>query len=81
MARYFGEVQGNRGAAHRLGSANSGITSRTQGWNSGVEVHGRVAQDGDNDHFDIYVNGGSTGWGDRTKIGSVIRGEFVPEKS
>jgi|2_EtaG_2_1085320.scaffolds.fasta_scaffold88629_2 hypothetical protein len=38
MAKYRGIVQGNRGAASRLGNNSSGITVEAQSWNGKVVV-------------------------------------------
>lgn len=39
MARYRGTVQGQRGVASRLGSANSGLRVTANGWNVGANVY------------------------------------------
>jgi hypothetical protein len=59
MARFRATIQGNRGEASRLGSASSGIVTRTNGWDAGVDVIGRT--EGDNDLFSIRATGGSGG--------------------
>lgn len=58
MARFRATIYGQRGHASRLGSANSGIESNTNGWQSGVNVVGSVDIEG-NDVFNIYATGGS----------------------
>jgi hypothetical protein len=60
MARFRGTIQGCRGEASRLGGTETGIETRTNGWNSGVRVVGFVDDNGD-DCFDIYITGGSNG--------------------
>jgi hypothetical protein len=55
MARFYGEVQGTRGRASRLGS--SGLRSHTRGWNVGVEVVCRVLNGAD--VIEVYETGGS----------------------
>lgn len=41
MSRYRGEIIGNRKVASRLGTPNSGLTVKANGWNVGVEVVAR----------------------------------------
>jgi hypothetical protein len=55
MARFYGEVEGTRGRASRLGS--SGMRSHTRGWNVGVEVVCTIRDDVD--VIEIYETGGS----------------------
>ena len=38
MARFYGILQGNRGAATRMGTAGSGLTTHTAGWQGGIKV-------------------------------------------
>ena len=38
MARYYAEIEGNRGAATRMGTAKSGMDSHTRGWDLGIKV-------------------------------------------
>tara|TARA_R100000458_G_scaffold55570_1_gene59643 strand:- start:1202 stop:1435 length:234 start_codon:yes stop_codon:yes gene_type:complete len=57
MARFKADVKGGRGQASRLGHATSGIWSWTRGWNTGIEVQGRVEDD--KDVFYVYATGGS----------------------
>jgi len=70
MAQFYAQIQGNRGAASRMGSKDSGIWSHTRGWNSGVEVVGRVDEDG-NDVFEVFATSGSNGGGSRRLIATV----------
>ena len=55
MARFYGEVEGTRGRASRLGV--SGMRSHTRGWNVGVEVVCTI-RDGA-DVIEVYETGGS----------------------
>ena len=55
MARFYGEVEGTRGRASRLGT--SGIRSHTRGWNVGVEVVCTIRNDVD--VIEVYETGGS----------------------
>lgn len=69
MARFIGYVEGNRGEASRLGSADSGIRAQAQGWNVGVKVYGMDANG--RDEFRVYATNGSTGGAPDTFIGVV----------
>lgn len=70
MSRFYSEVKGSRGEASRCGSKSSGIRSHTRGWNLGVDVIGRVDDDG-NDVFDVWVTRGSNSPGERFRLCTV----------
>jgi len=58
MARFYGDVQGNRGEATRMGTPSSGISAHIRGWDVGINVQCYVDDDG----FDVceaYPTGGS----------------------
>ncbi len=57
MAQFRAVIEGKRGAASRLGSANSGIVAHVNGWDLGVRVRGEV--NGDSDEFTVILTGGS----------------------
>lgn len=59
MAHFIGGIQGNRGAASRLGSKGSGIEAYAQGWHSGVHVYGHYNEREERDEFRVYANHGS----------------------
>ena len=63
MARFIGFVQGQRGPAHRLGSASSGLTVEANTWQGGVRVALYAGPD-DRDHARITVSRGSSGHGE-----------------
>ena len=81
MARFIGEVRGNRGAITRLGSKSSGMNTECNGWNSGVKVTAIYNAEFDIDEFLIYAtNGSGHGNGDSDGfIGRVIDGKFTPK--
>ena len=58
MARFYAEIQGNRGRATRMGTPKSGISSHTRGWNIGVHVFCGVGLDG-KDYIIVEQTGGS----------------------
>lgn len=58
MARFYGEIQGSRGPATRMGTAKSGFEAHIRGWNVGVRVYLDVTEDG-KDRLTVYKTGGS----------------------
>lgn len=60
MARFYGEIQGNRGSATRMGTPSSGFSAHVRGWNVGVRVRCYVDNEG-NDVIDVSRTGGSNG--------------------
>ena len=58
MAQFRAIILGQRGAASRLGSKNSGILAHVDGWNAGVTVRAMVDTQG-RDVFTVYATGGS----------------------
>lgn len=82
MAQYMAVIQGNRGEASRLGSKDSGIHARAQGWHVGVRVWGslREREGQKEDVFDVWATSGSTGGASDQYIAEVYRnaaGEYV----
>ena len=59
MSRFYGSLEGGRGAVTRTGTASSGITAHPRGWNLGIRVSGYDTHA--NDVFSVNVTGGSTG--------------------
>ena len=60
MARFRGTLEGCRGSASRLGSANSGLRVTARGWNIGVSID-LLVNDKGKDAVRVYVDGGSNG--------------------
>ena len=56
MARFLGEVQGNRGQAHRLGYKSGGLTVRARSFIGDIAVALYVDKD-DNDCARISISG------------------------
>lgn len=46
MAHWYGEVQGSRGPAHRLGGKEGGVRTHCASWSGAVTCHGYVDDDG-----------------------------------
>lgn len=72
MAHFYGNIQGNRGEATRMGTKQSGIEAHIRGWNNGVRVEGFVNAEG-KDCFHIFATGGSHGGA--TKLIASIEGD------
>ena len=68
MSQFYGTVQGNRGAAHRGGSKDSGIDARIAGWNSGITVKGYFDKETGLDTFVVILNEGNGYNQRRTKV-------------
>jgi len=60
MAHFRGTVQGNRGEASRLGSKESGLCSKNNGWNLGCTSIMRYSEDLDTDTVSVYITSGSS---------------------
>jgi hypothetical protein len=59
MARFYADIQGNRGqASRRLGTKNSGMSATVNGWEVGVDIMAMANDDG-TDSIRIVPNGGS----------------------
>ena len=58
MAQFRATIEGQRGEASRLGSKNSGLVARINGWHGGVRVEARHSET-IGDCFDIYATNGS----------------------
>jgi len=75
MARYRGTIQGNRGQASRLGTANSQLVATINGWHIGVSVI--IGPDPDNPDRDLLIvratNGSGYGPEPKTKP-MILRG-------
>lgn len=70
MSTFYGMIQGNRGAATRGGSTNSGFKSTAQSWEN--SIINRLNYDSNNNlRLTIEVAEGSSTYGDE-----VFRGTF-----
>lgn len=58
MARFYGDLQGNRGPTSRMGSKKSGLHAHIRGWNVGVQISCFVDKNG-RDTITISETGGS----------------------
>ncbi|NIQ33462.1 MAG: hypothetical protein GTN80_07460 [Nitrososphaeria archaeon] len=77
MARFYAEIQGNRGLASRMGTKDSGMWGHIRGWNIGVKVVCEVNKDG-KDEITLIRTGGSNGRGNQETI-AVLTEEYGME--
>ena len=61
MARFYGEIQGSRGTATRMGSEESGFWGHIRGWQVGVRVDCFVDKKTGLDELHVTRTGGSDG--------------------
>ena len=73
MARFYGSMQGNRGAATRMGTPTSGIGAHLRGWDLGIAVD--VEDSNGTDVAYVYATGGSNNPNTRTLLARVMRAE------
>lgn len=74
MAHFYGEIQGNRGEATRMGSVASGFRWHCRGWNVGSSGY-MENRDGE-DVAQVNATGGSSGY--RTAPLASVRVARVP---
>ena len=63
MAHFYGEIQGNRGEATRMGTQDSGFRGHIRGWHVGGSVNCHYNESKDRDEISIYATKGSNGGG------------------
>ncbi len=73
MARFYADVQGNRGEGTRMGTPQSGIAGHIRGWDTGVSV--RIHAEGDHDVVRVYRTRGSN------RSGDVLLAEWIDNKT
>jgi ribosomal protein S6E (S10) len=69
MARFYANIQGNRGEATRMGSKASGLYGHIRGWHVGASVS-VGANDNDEDECSISLTSGSGYGGQSVHIGT-----------
>lgn len=74
MARFYAEIQGNRGSATRMGTPSSGISGHIRGWNVGARV--RMYDDNGVDVVEVYATSGSNGHCADKLLARFTRTEF-----
>ncbi len=80
MARFYAEIEGNRGRASRMGSRDSGMWSHTRGWSLGAQVDWDEAS-GDDDRVEVRLTSGSGYGGFSSKPMFTARELKVGKKS
>lgn len=59
MAHFYGDLQGNRGRATRMGTKDSGIGGHMRGWDIGACVSVTYNKEKDQDEVTVRITGGS----------------------
>ena len=59
MAHFYATIKGSHGEASRLGTKNSGIHARVNGWDCGVEIIAEYNESTNEDVFTIWRTSGS----------------------
>lgn len=59
MAQFYADIQGNRGAATRMGTKASGINGHIRGWDVGCRVHCYYDDKEEVDKVSIELTSGS----------------------
>jgi len=72
MAHFYGEIQGNRGEATRMGTKDSGFRGHIRGWHVGGSVNCHYNESKDRDEVSIYATKGSSGYGGSEHLADVI---------
>jgi hypothetical protein len=73
MARFYAEIQGNRGGATRMGTPNSGMRAHVRGWNTGFKVRCDARMGDSNlDHCTVVLTGGSNAVRAEKQIASAM---------
>lgn len=74
MSRFYGDLQGNRGEATRMGTTSSGIRGHIRGWNIGFSVTCRAIEQGKGGQIDeciVWQTGGSNRGGSEKEIARI----------
>lgn len=69
MSTFYGSIQGNRGAATRGGSRNSGIRASAQSWNGSV-ITELTYDENDRLMVSVSTSEGSSSYGSRIFYGT-----------
>jgi len=78
MSRFYASIQGNRGAATRQGTSQSGVFGHLRGWHVGVRVN-MVDDEEGRDVGYIYLTSGSNDDRSLQYIGKVIIKGSLPQ--
>lgn len=59
MSQFYGEIQGHRGAATRMGGKESGFKAHIRGWRVGIELNLQYNETEKRDEIAVFLTGGS----------------------
>lgn len=77
MAQFYASIEGQAGAATRIGSKASGIEGHVRGWNIGARVV--VTHQNGRDVVRVYRTSGSNGYRADVLIAEYYDGQVWPE--
>ena len=78
-ARYYAGIHGNRGAATRLGTPNSGMTCFLNGWHIGLDTYaGPWYVNTNKDSISLTMTGGSGHKGKNRNLGDIVETDDGP---
>lgn len=80
MAHFYGEIQGNRGEATRMGTKDSGFRGHIRGWSIGGSINCHHNKSKDRDEICIAATGGSNGYSNSIHLANVIEAETESKK-
>lgn len=75
MARFYADIQGNRGGATRMGTEKTGLQGHIRGWGIGASVHMSVNDQGE-DVVSIRLTSGSNSMKQGKCLGSFTSNDL-----
>ncbi len=76
MAQYYANIEGNHGAATRMGTKSSGMSGHIRGWNVGCRVWMSHNDTTDQDECTVCVTSGSNGHGGHINLGTFTAADL-----
>jgi len=70
MAQFYGDIQGNRGQATRMGTKKTGLDGHIRGWNIGARVWMSYNEQTKEDECTIDLTAGSHRSGQTKRLGT-----------
>jgi len=78
MARFYGDLQGNRGESTRMGTTSSGIRAHIRGWNIGFSITCRALEQEKGQEIDECVVSETGGSNSRHSEKEIARIRYPP---
>jgi hypothetical protein len=73
MAQFYGTIKGSRGEVSRLGTKNSGLTIRANGWDIGVRVE--ITHENGKDRVQVFRTTGSNENRTMCRLVDIVEGD------